>query len=1020
MPFKFFLFYLYMLSTHINHIRCLHMSCSTRTGLVLLPYSARQGFHNDRCFFFLLPLILILLTPFDGRAQEYSYTHYDVKDGLAGTVVYSMCQDKEGFIWFATETGVSRFDGSHFKNFTSKDGLPDNEVIRVFADSKGRVWFNPFKHAICYHYRGKIYNQQNDPVLKRIHLENFITAIFEDGKNNVWFTDAGTIYCLTSLDTLIATPIDSMLHTRSAMKGPLSKMAPSDSGYIFLIKDFYVFTYLNGNSKKYAYLPEVNGGPEELIVNDKFICVRQRYNTVRVISGFYKLDYQYSIPPLSGMSRVNDSVVCLNTTRGAIFLNIVTRKEQNRFLPDKNVSNVFIDGEGSTWLSTFNEGVYRLNSKEFRSIKKVTNSGQKLSVYDLQKFDGSVFAGCNMGYLQIIHDSSVRLISLSEQLKVPVSANISSIRVKDDKLAIGTGPFLLYKTHSSGFSYCGTMGSTKAVTFANDKEIMIATSSGLERVAIPEMVTLERTNVGRTTCVLKQDGLVYFGTLGGLYLLKPDCSIFYFGDTYSVLRGRISALREGPGKTIWVATYGEGIVALKNNRILHQVTTQDGLSSNICRCIAVGDDGVWVGTDKGLNKVLFRNNLIRIIKYAAADGLSSDIINAVLPDGNIIYAGTPEGITYFDETKTVSFSRCDLKLTGIYVGNREMAYSNNLVLQHRDNNVRVEFAGISFKSGGDITYHYRLKGLDNDWKITSQALLEFISLPPGEYELELFAVNKFGVNSDTIRVKWKIKAAFWQRTWFILLCCALMCFVTWFIVTRRNRLRRRKEAMQRVFEQRLQELEQKAMLAQMNPHFIFNCLNSVQEFIIDNDVLNANKYLSNFARLVRQTLDNSFQSAISIDNETQYLTTYLDLEQMRFKNRFRYTINIDKSIVTSQAMIPGMILQPYVENAIRHGIQNKDDHTGRIDITISRQENELVCSISDNGVGRKASQAFKTMYVKHQSRGMQLTQERIDMLNKNLEHKIVVQVEDNTSDAGAATGTTVTIRFPLTRSEEYS
>ncbi len=200
----------------------------------------------------------------------------------------------------------------------------------------------------------------------------------------------------------------------------------------------------------------------------------------------------------------------------------------------------------------------------------------------------------------------------------------------------------------------------------------------------------------------------------------------------------------------------------------------------------------------------------------------------------------------------------------------------------------------------------------------------------------------------------------------------------------------------------------------MNPHFIFNCLNSVQEFILDNDPLKANKYLSNFARLIRQTLDNSQQPLISLTDEVRYLTTYLNLEEMRFKHKFRYSIIVGAGIAPSNTFIPGMLLQPFVENAIRHGLQYKDGQQGQIDIVLSLESNILICIILDNGVGRKLAQAFKTeQHIEYQSRGMQLTRERIDMLNKNLDPKIVMEVIDCTGADGKATGTKIMIHFPL-------
>ena len=959
----------------------------------------------------LLLLSLFLLTVAFVRAQEYSYIHYDAKDGLAGTVVYSMCQDKEGFIWFGTETGVSRFDGTHFKNFTVNDGLPDNTIIRVYADAMGRVWLVPFKHTICYYYKGKIYNQQNDPLLKQIKLDYFVVGIWENKHRDILLKGDTSVFLVTAGDKVTSLTSDTIKRAYS--------IGVSNTGNYYVLYRDRVYSY---DQKAFRFISQLNpglAGTGHVILHDQFFCALESYSQVRIRSALYKLNYTYQVPPLSNVYRVNDSVICLNTTRGAIFLNILRRRPEHHFLPGKNISNILTDREGGIWFSTFNDGAYRLSSKEFKNIKKEINGGQKLSVYDLQSYHGAILAGSDMGYVQVIRHDSVQLIALGQQLNIPQSTVVSSIRKRGDLLVVGCGAFIFFARSLSGFRHSRAASSTKEVAFKDDSTLVVASGHYLYASPLPAMDTAHHLWTGRTTSLLLHKDVVYFGTLNGLYQLNPDTTVLYLGDIHPVLQNRVASIREGTDGIVWVATYGAGIIGLKNNRIVRQITKADGLSSSICRCLAVDSGCVWVGTDKGLNKVDLSANPAGIVKYSTADGLASDIINTVLITGDTVYVGTPEGITYFDETKVAAFSQCDLKMLAVYVNGQETPYEYSFNLRHTDNNIRFEYAGISFKAAGDIVYTYRLKGWDTAWKTTTQTSLEFISLPPGQYTLELSATNKFGIKSDLLTTAITVEAPFWRTSWFVVLCAGVAAFVTWFVVNSRNKSSRKKEAAARAFEQRLQELEQKALRAQMNPHFIFNCLNSVQEFMLDNDALNANKYLSNFARLIRQTLDNSLQPLISVADEVRYLTTYLDLEEMRFKNNFRYSIQIDARIAPSQTFIPGMLLQPYVENAIRHGIQYKEGQQGQIEITLSLEHELLICTILDNGVGREAAQVFKTeQHIEYQSRGMQLTQERIDMLNKNLDPKIVVEVIDCMAADGTAAGTKIMICFPLLQPKE--
>lgn len=225
---------------------------------------------------------------------------------------------------------------------------------------------------------------------------------------------------------------------------------------------------------------------------------------------------------------------------------------------------------------------------------------------------------------------------------------------------------------------------------------------------------------------------------------------------------------------------------------------------------------------------------------------------------------------------------------------------------------------------------------------------------------------------------------------------------------------REKEAQEFKTRQQLHELEGMALRAQMNPHFIFNSLNSVQFFIVDKDMATANRYLGRFGHLIRQTLDNSGHSMISLEQEKQYLDTYLELEKMRRPDAFDYEIKIDEELDISGLFLPPMLLQPYVENAVKHGVSHKTDEKGKINITMEQQNGSLVCTVADNGLGRAATKALKANNPSgHQSKGMGITEERIAVLNKNQGAGITYEIADILNGNGQVKGTKIEIVFPL-------
>jgi len=218
-----------------------------------------------------------------------------------------------------------------------------------------------------------------------------------------------------------------------------------------------------------------------------------------------------------------------------------------------------------------------------------------------------------------------------------------------------------------------------------------------------------------------------------------------------------------------------------------------------------------------------------------------------------------------------------------------------------------------------------------------------------------------------------------------------------------------------LLEQNLNLYMQKALSQQMNPHFIFNTLNSIQFFLLNNDKISSNKYLTKFARLMRITLDNSQSETISLYREIESLNLYIELEQLRFENKFTFKITTGADIDTELISIPPLIIQPFVENAIWHGIMHRDSNEdGKLIILFSISENNLICTIEDNGIGReKANEIRKQKKPEHISLGTQITESRISLINQLYNKKLNITYHDLFAPDGTASGTRVEICFPI-------
>jgi LytS/YehU family sensor histidine kinase len=227
---------------------------------------------------------------------------------------------------------------------------------------------------------------------------------------------------------------------------------------------------------------------------------------------------------------------------------------------------------------------------------------------------------------------------------------------------------------------------------------------------------------------------------------------------------------------------------------------------------------------------------------------------------------------------------------------------------------------------------------------------------------------------------------------------------------------RKKQKLKSEYEKKLANVEMSALLAQMNPHFLFNSLNSIDSYIIRNESKKASEYLNNFARLMRLILQNSRSNYISLKDELEALELYLEMESLRFKNKFSYSITIDKELDSNSIVIPPMLIQPYIENAIWHGLMHKTNgEEGKVELFVSKYENNLLCVVRDNGIGRKRAAELKDQRQSSHKRsmGMQITEDRIEIINKLYDINTSVTIYDMQNDHGQATGTRVELRIPI-------
>ena len=964
-------------------------------------------------------------------AQEYSYVQYTVQNGLAGSTVYDVAQDKDGFIWFATETGLSRFDGSHFKNFSSKDGLPDDEIIKLFIDSRNRVWIMPFKNAICYFSNGRLFTQQNDTALSKLKIMTDVLSVSEDNKGDILILEAKAAHIITSTNQTYNIynygGITDSLFPVFACKNPVA-------GFTIGLNGKHKFSLYNLNNKQFSIMktvyPVTEGVYRKGLLSENW-QIFKKDNWFEIYSTVHNSGYKLKAPPdFLGFTELNDSVFFLNTMNGTSTYSYTSPAPIQLFLRQHQVSAVLVDTEGSFWFTTLDEGVFKLVNPELTSLLIRADEKKNAPVYSLEASGANLYIGSNNGLFYILdrntkHLDSVsvkysksRIISIKadeskKQVFLGTDNGMLSINDKGVEKLIHTDAIKSMQRIDSGWlvsaNYCVLFLDAKSLTgkkIISDKNVLI------ERYAI--VSDKNKIWSGRATNAFRQGASNYIGTLNGLYETRSGTTASYLGDKIPAFRNRVNDIKASPDGTLWVATNGGGVIGYKNGRLLYNIDAASGLSSNACRTVFCTSQAIWVGTDKGINKITFTGGKVSINKYTVNDGLPSDIINAIYVDGDKVYAGTSRGLAFFDETKLSAKSICNLRLLSITVGNRVLTDSIPYLNLNKHDNISFEFAGISLKSAGEIIYQHRLTGLDTGWIAGRQNTLEYLSLPPGSFTLQVFASNKFGVKSNVLSIPFTVKKPFIETAWAQVPMAILVVAGFWLFTVYRFKKEKKASGEKSRINKRMMELEQMALRSQMNPHFIFNSLNSIQQYVIDKDISGANKYITSFSRLIRQTLDNSSREKISIRDEISYLSTYLELEKTRMENMFDYSIVCNNALAENDIFIPPMLLQPYIENSIRHGVRYRNDNAGKININIDIAGVNLVCTITDNGIGRKQSQLYKgSRIIEYQSRGMSLTEERIKLINAFNTQNINIVIEDLEDSQQVSAGTKVIISFPI-------
>ncbi len=486
------------------------------------------------------------------------------------------------------------------------------------------------------------------------------------------------------------------------------------------------------------------------------------------------------------------------------------------------------------------------------------------------------------------------------------------------------------------------------------------------------------------------------GTVHGLQVRKGEQALPILAE-YTDLRN-ITTLASTPDQ-LWIGTESNGLFCYS---YLEDTLRQVASLPYIRRIFVETDSSVLVASNAGVLEVS-RNAPHAYRQFTTLDGLPTNEIEDVYSRGDaIIYVASTNGLHELDRSVELSqsLSADALRITQVLVEGDTTTLEQLQYLNYQQNNIRLHYNLLSYASRGNIQYMTRLEPLEEQASPTTSREVSYLDLAPGEYTFHLTATDIYGQTIVFPHVAIYIRPALWQRVWFKALAALLILGLAIGIsikVTRRRWQRLQQEKQQREeLSKRMAELELAALKAQMNPHFVFNALGAIQYFIQTKDVEAADHFLTKFASLMRRYLDSSRESLIPLEQEIDLLQKYTELEQMRFEDLFQTQIKVQAELRRQDYYLPSMLIQPFVENAINHGLCERRDGKGQLSIRFTLEGEELICWIEDNGIGR--AQARKHRRSGHRSRGMQIVDEKVDTLRTSEIALIDIEVQDLQAD----------------------
>jgi hypothetical protein len=943
-----------------------------------------------------------------GFCQNPYHITIDKTSGLPSNSVYDIFQDSKGFMWFATGKGLCRYDGNDFKLFTA-DFQTSKSGSCIAEDKYGRIWYANFDGFLYYVEKGflKALPQETSLGYFRFGIINNELFLIQPG--------AVLVYDLKSLK----------IKANHEIKDKQIRFCYATAEKFYVLGD-YLYELGNKNIIKKHSLPEhfyaeiitpiINTWEKKLIINSK--STAKYYSFEKGEFHKYKLN---NSAEFTQNTAITDDAIWICTPNG-VYKNDLKLNHNKTYFTDQNISFVFKDKHKNYWVSTLNKGVLYIQdfSNNYIDLHPRPNSfamgknkifigAEKDLVYKLDCNSLAVEkifeTESNHSISQIFADTineniffnsfKFHILNKNNNLTNEYSIAIKDIKKVDDKYFSFAASGLL------GIFYIDkNLKSSWDVIFDKNKD------KGF--YGFNQALLLTNTN-GKSTEYNSKNNTLYYATNNGLIAITNDGKnkeIKYKNETLFLIR---------------IQKYKDKIIGLSTAEKLYSINSKNEIS--------IFKLPNFLAKEK-FNRFFIRNNYCylftanSIYEYDLETkntqkvmSLSNDIevTDVVLKNNQLLFA-TSKGIVIKKRQEIEGFPKPKLIINEILVNGKRKELNQLNELNPDENDIAIHFSTLSFVPNENYKVSYKIN--DSKWKTLDykDKNLKLSSLSSGNYKIQLI-INYNTAKIDLQTIQFEIKKPFWLNTFFligigILFLVLINSFYKWQIrkIEYKNKLQLEKINL----EKNLNQSKLKAIKSQMNPHFFYNALNTIQSFILSNDKKQAVNYLSKFSNLTRTILEMTEKETISIAEEIKTLSLYLDIEKARFEEDFSYEISTDENLDIENIKIPTMLLQPYVENAVKHGLLHKQGEK-LVTILFEKEAEHIKISIDDNGIGRNKSAELNAIKNKnHNSFATEAMQNKVHLLNQYNQKNISIYYIDKTNLSNQSIGTKVVFEIPIT------